>query len=62
MREAFTPRRSARAEGETDPLPRWLATVRQLAPLIRHPVGEAERQRRLSPPEAEQQGRGGGAV
>jgi hypothetical protein len=53
MREAFTPRRSARAAGEADPLPRWLATVRQLAPLIRHPADEVERQRRLSPPDGD---------
>jgi len=54
MREAFTPRRSARAKTEANPLTRWLATVCQLAPLIRHPVDEAERQHRLSPLEAEQ--------
>jgi hypothetical protein len=41
MREAFTLRRSARAEVEADPLPWWLATVRQLALLIRHPVDDS---------------------
>jgi alkylation response protein AidB-like acyl-CoA dehydrogenase len=38
------------AEVEADQLSRWLDTVRQLAPLIRHHADEAERQRRLSPP------------
>ena len=38
------------ADVEADQLSTWLATVRQLAPLIRHHADEAERNRRLSQP------------